>query len=212
MDKKIMNSLELLDLKNLDIEIYNFLHYNFNYFNNNLKDISIKDNEFTIISNNNGMFKVSMIPNILTPTSIYIELVNLDSNYVQSYTIDYLEKEKNSIKVTYKKYLNVLNNQSNTTIVTFYDNNRKTFIKKNDSFTSFNSIRDNSCSRESKKYYYSNDEKYVEQVISVGMVNSIFPTSISYSKYDGKDISKIGQQEFSTLRYRKNNKILKKVA
>lgn len=211
-NNQIMNALELLELENLDMDIYNFFHYNFNYFINETQDTIIKENEFVIISKDGSMFKVSLLPNLLAPTSIYIELVNMNSNFMQSYTIDYLEKEKNSVKVTYKKYLNYDNNQSKKTITTFYDNNRKTFVNKFESFTEDNNIKDRSCSRETKRYYYNIDEKYTEQVISAGMPGSYFPTSVKYTKYDGKDITKITQSEFSTLRYRKNNKVLKKVA
>lgn len=211
-NNQIMNALELLDINSLDNEISNFIYSNFNYFINNTQDTILKDNELVIISKDNGIFKVSLIPNCVAPTTVYIELVNMENNFVQSYEINYLEKEKNSVKVTYKKYLNVLNNQSKTTMITFYDNNKKTFTKKNDSFTSLNNLKDRNCSREIKRYYYNIDNKYVEQTISVGMPNSYFPTSIMYTKFDGKDKVRINQSEFSTLRYRKNNKVLKKVA
>ena len=212
MEKQVINALELLDLKSLNVEIYNFLHTNYNYFLNEVKDTIVKDNEYVIISKDNSMFKISFIPNMLTPTSVYMELVNMNYEFIQSYTIDYLEKEKNSVKVTYKKYLNCDNNQSKKTVTTFYENNKKTFTKKYESYTENNTIKDRSCSRETKTYYYNNDEKYTEQIISVGMQYSYFPTEITYNKFDGKDIIKINQSEFSTLRYRKNNKVLKKVA
>ena len=212
IDNKVMNVLKLLEIENIDNNVSNFLYSNYNYYNNNVKDIIVKDNEFIIISNDNSMFKVALLPSCLKPTKIYMELVNMDNNFVQSYEIDYLEKEKNSVKITYKKYFNILNNQHKTTMVTFYDNNRKTFVKKNDNFTSFNNLKDKSCSREIKRYYYNMDNNYVEQTISVGMDNSYFPTAIEYTKYDGKDIVKINHTDFTTLRYRKNNKVLKKVA
>ena len=109
--------------------------------------------------------------------------------------------------------MNCLNNQNKTTITTFYDNCKKTFVKKFESFTEDNNIKDRSCSRETKIFFYNNDEKYVESQISVGMPCSYFPTNIQYSKYDGYEYKKISQPEFSSIRYRKkSNKTLKKVA
>ena len=209
----IINSIKLLELNQLDGNIARFLSDNFNYFMKHPKDSIVKENEFVLVSTDDSIFKISLLPNYITPTSVYIELINMNSEFIQNYTIEYLNDERNSVKTTYRKYMNCLNNQNKTTVTTFYDNGKKTFIKKYETFMEDNNIKDRSCSRETKTFYYNLDNKYVESQISVGMPCSYFPTNIQYTKYDGDKIIKISQSEFSTLRYRKKtNKVLKHVA
>ena len=68
-----------------------------------------------------------------------------------------------------------------------------------------------SCTKETTTYYPHLDEEYVKSQISIGMTNSIYPTSVRCEKYNGEEVKSISLNEFNNIVGRKNinNKVLK---
>ena len=80
----IVSSIELLNLSELDEKIYRFFKDNFNYFMKYPKTSVKKENEILLVSEDESVFKVSLQPSLVAPTSVYLELINMNSNFIQN--------------------------------------------------------------------------------------------------------------------------------
>lgn len=212
MVSKLKSALSYLRLEEIDKELSKFINTNYNFYFECLTNTNISyvnSNGFKLVSMDNSEFKITMIPDSVTPEKIVIELTNLDGNSKQSYTINYLSD--NNIKVTKRTSLctNDLNGNSKLQkkyIERTYKNGKLYTEKRLDNYIG---DTDNNCSRETTIFYPNLNDTYVKSQISIGMENSIYPTSIRYLKYDGKDVKSISQSEFeSTTLVLRKDKVL----
>ena len=186
--EQVKKSLSYLHFEYLDKDLYTFINNNFNFYFECLNtDISY--------ANANG-YKITMIPDSVKPEKIIVELINLNGNSIQSYTVNYLVNNVvNVIKRTSLKTndLNGNNRVQKSRIEKVYKN-EKLYVEKR--FDNYISDTDNNCSREIVTYYPNLDETYVKSQISIGMDDSIYPSSIRFVKYDGKTVKSISQSEY----------------
>jgi hypothetical protein len=196
--EQVMSSISYLHLEYIDSELNSFINNNFKFFFECMNaDISYANtNGFKIINKDGSEYKITMIPDSVKPEKIIVELVNLNGNSIQSYTINYLTNNViNVIKRTSLKTNDLKGNErlQKSHIEKVYKNDKLYREKKLDNYVS---DTDNNCSRETVTYYPNLDDTYVKSQISIGMDDSIYPTSIRYIKYDGKNVKSISPSEY----------------
>lgn len=205
----LKNALSYLHLDDIDKELSQFIETNYKFYFESLTNTNISyanANGFKIISTDNSEFKLTMIPDSVTPEKIIVELINLDGNSIQSYTVNYLTDNK--VKIINRSSLNTIDLSGNTRLQKKYVEktykNGKIYSEKR--LDNYISDTDNNCSRETRTFYPNLDDTYVKSQISIGMENSIYPTSVIYVKFDGKSVKAISQTEFesSTLILKKD--------
>ena len=199
MISKIKSAISYLKIDELDKELSKFIETNYKFYFECLTNTNISyanSNSFKITSMDNSEFKLTMIPDSVAPEKIIIELINLDGKSIQSYTINYLSN--NNVKLIKRSSLMTNDLNGNTRLQKKYI--EKTFkngkLYNEKKLDNYIGDTDNNCSRETITFYPNLDDAYVKSQISIGMDDSIYPTSIRYVKYDGKEVKLISQTEF----------------
>lgn len=206
---KLKNALSYLHLEDIDKELSKFFETNYKFYFECLPNTYISyanENGFKLVNSNNSEFNLTMIPDSVNPEKIIVELINLEGDSIQSYTVKYLTNS--TIKVIKRcslktNDLNGIERLQKKYEEKIYTNGKLYSEKRLDNYVS---DTDNNCSRETTTYYSNLDDTYVKSQISIGMENSIFPTSIRYVKYDGKSVKSISPTEFNNyiLTFRKD--------
>ncbi len=204
----VKNHFTYLNLGEIDPELNSFVEDNFEFFmrpeTKTRTSVDILGNKRGIILRRNGsLFKLFFMPDYINPKYVTIELVNLDSHLAQEYTIDFAQDTANSVVVTYRKRFKSLMdmdaNQSSLSKLnteTVYINGRKRYFKQSEHFIGKHINEDSSFSKEETICYSALDESYVKSYVAIAEPCAYIHSSISYEKYDGKDIYPISSSEF----------------
>lgn len=209
--EQVMKSISYLHLNYIDNDLNNFINNNYKFFIECINsDISYANgNGFKIVNKDNSEYRITMIPDSVKPEKIMVELINLNGNSIQNYTINYLTNNViNIVKRTSLKTNDLKGNErlQKSYIEKVYKNEKLYREKRLDNYVS---DTDNNCSRETTTYYPNLDDAYVKSQISIGMDNSIYPTSIRCINFDGKNAKSISLSEFnSSTNLLKKDKVL----
>lgn len=213
--KNIKDALTYLNLEQIDDKFNNFVNTNYNFFFEQPDKPNIifaNENGFELGKGYNSKFSIEFTPNCISPRKITVKLINLYGDSIQSYTVQY--GENNVIKIIHRHNLKTSQFDNNEKLHNKYEefeyiNSKLRYNKRIDNIVSIKN--DVSCSKETTIYYPYLNEEYVKSQISIGMINSAYPTSVRCEKYNGEDIKSISLNEFNSIVNRNNinNKVLK---
>ncbi len=213
--KNIKDALTYLNLGQIDNKFNNFVNINYDFFFEQTEKPDIKfvnENGFELSKADNSRFSIEFVPNCISPKKIIVKLINLYGDSNQSYTVEY--GENNVIKIIHRHNLktiqyDMVEKLHNKYEESEYINSKLKYNKRIDNIVS--TMNELSCTKETTTYYPHLDEEYVKSQISIGMTNSIYPTSVRCEKYNGEEIKSISLNEFNNIVRRKNinNKVLK---
>lgn len=213
--KNIKDALTYLNLGQIDNKFNNFVNINYDFFFEQTEKPDIKfvnENGFELSKADNSRFSIEFVPNCISPKKIIVKLINLYGDSNQSYTVEY--GENNVIKIIHRHNLktiqyDMVEKLHNKYEESEYINSKLKYNKRIDNIVS--TMNELSCTKETTTYYPHLDEEYVKSQISIGMANSIYPTSVRCEKYNGEEIKSISLNEFNNIVRRKNinNKVLK---
>ena len=213
--KNIKDALTYLNLGQIDNKFNNFVNINYDFFFEQTEKPDIKfvnENGFELSKADNSRFSIEFVPNCISPKKIIVKLINLYGDSNQSYTVEY--GENNVIKIIHRHNLktiqyDMVEKLHNKYEESEYINSKLKYNKRIDNIVS--TMNELSCTKETTTYYPHLDEEYVKSQISIGMTNSIYPTSVRCEKYNGEEVKSISLNEFNNIVRRKNinNKVLK---
>lgn len=213
--RSIKDALTYLKIEQIDNKFKNFVNTNYKFFFEQAENPNITvidENKFEICNGDNSCFGMEFVPNCISPKKIVVKLDSLYGNSKQSYTVQFCENDIIKIIHRHNLKINQFDNSEkfHSKYAEFeYVNSKLRYNKEIDNIVSTKS--DVSCSKEITTYYPNLNEEYVKSQISIGMMNSVYPTSIRFEKYNGEDIKSISLNEFNNIINRKknSNKILK---
>ena len=213
--KNIKDALTYLNLGQIDNKLNNFVNVNYDFFFEQTEKPDIKfvnENRFELSKTDNSRFSIEFVPNCISPKKIIVKLINLYGDSNQSYTVEYGENDV--IKIIHRHNLKTIQYDMNEKLHNKYEeseyvNSKLKYNKRIDNIVS--TMNELSCTKETTTYYPHLDEEYVKSQISIGMTNSIYPTSVRCEKYNGEEVKSISLNEFNNIVGRKNinNKVLK---
>lgn len=213
--KNIKDALTYLNLGQIDNKLNNFVNVNYDFFFEQTEKPNIKfanETGFELSKGDNSKFSIEFVPNCISPKKITVKLINLYGDSNQSYTVEY--DENDAVKIIHRHNLKTIQYDMVEKLHTKYEeseyiNSKLKYNKRIDNIVS--TMNELSCTKETTTYYPHLDEEYVKSQISIGMTNSIYPTSVRCEKYNGEEVKSISLNEFNNIVGRKNinNKVLK---